>query len=227
MKNFVEIHDKIKSAVPEHHFEFKDDPFWILITTILSQRTKDATTDAAARNLYNKYHDCYGLAGAKPEDVKEIIRYVGFSNVKSKRIIEVARLIMDKYNGSVPGKYDELTKIPGVGSKTANIVLTQGFKIPAIAVDTHVFRISNRIGLVHEKTPEKTEEALKKVIPEKYQIEFNPVFVEFGKSICRPVNPKCNICPVNKCCDYYSNVYLKKINEKNKIKASGTLGRKN
>ena len=213
MKDFEKIYHKIKSVSPEHHFEFTDSPFWILITTILSHRTKDIVTDAAARGLYNKYHDSYGLENASPADVKAIIKYVGFSNVKSQRIIDIARIINHEYGGKVPDTHDELVKLPGTGSKTANIVLTQGFGIPAIAVDTHVFRICNRIGLIKAKDPDNAEEALKKIVPEKLQVEFNPVMVEFGKNICKPVSPRCNICPVSSDCDYYSNVYTKKIRE--------------
>jgi endonuclease-3 len=211
MKDFEKIYQKIKSVSPEHHFEFTDSPFWILITTILSHRTKDIVTDTAARGLYNKYHDSQGLENATPADVKEIIKYVGFSNVKSRRIIDIARIINHEYGGKVPDTHDELVKLPGTGSKTANIVLTQGFGIPAIAVDTHVFRICNRIGLIKAKDPDQAEAALKNIVPEKLQVEFNPVMVEFGKNICKPVSPKCDICPVSSCCNYYSDVYTKKI----------------
>ena len=211
MKDFERIYQKIRSVSPDHHFEFTDSPFWILITTILSHRTKDVVTDSAARSLYNKYHDSEGLEHADPADVKAIIKYVGFSNVKSQRIIDIARIINHTYGGKVPDTHDELVKLPGTGSKTANIVLTQGFGIPAIAVDTHVFRISNRIGLIKAKDPDQAEEALKKIVPEKYQIEFNPVMVEFGKNICKPVSPKCDICPVAECCDYYADIYTEKI----------------
>ncbi len=204
MKDFKNIYMKIREVSPEHHFEFTDSPFWILITTILSHRTKDIVTDQAARSLYNKYHDSVGLENADPADVKAIIKYVGFSNVKSLRIIEIARIINHEYGGKVPDTHDELVKLPGTGSKTANIVLTQGFNIPAIAVDTHVFRVSNRIGLVHTKNPDETEEALKSIVPLEYQVEFNPVMVEFGKNICKPVSPRCNICPVSDCCDYFA-----------------------
>lgn len=217
MKDFETIYLRIREVSPEHHFEFTDSPFWILITTILSQRTKDAVTDAAARSLYSKYHDSKGLENASPADIKAIIKNVGFSNVKSERIIEIAKIINHEYNGIVPDTHDELIKLPGTGSKTANIVLTQGFGIPAIAVDTHVFRVTNRIGLIQAKDPDHAEEALKKIIPEKYQVEFNPVLVEFGKNICKPVSPKCDICPVSEFCDYYHNVYVmaKKIRGKN------------
>ncbi len=216
MKDFEKIYQKIKSVSPEHHFEFTESPFWILITTILSHRTKDIVTDAAARALYDKYHDSQGLENASPADVKAIIKYVGFSNVKSQRIIDIARIINHQYDGKVPDTHDELVKLPGTGSKTANIVLTQGFGIPAIAVDTHVFRICNRIGLIKAKDPDKAEAALKDIVPEKLQVEFNPVMVEFGKNICKPVSPKCDICPVSSYCDYYVDVYTKKIKETSK-----------
>ena len=205
MKDFEKIYKKVKKMAPKHHFEFKNDPFWILITTILSQRTKDKTTDEAARSLYNRYKNSHGLENADSDDIKKIIKNVGFSNVKSKRLIDVSKIINRDYSGKVPDNHDELIKIPGVGSKTANIVLTQGYDIPAIAVDTHVFRISNRIGLVKTKNPDETEEALKKIIPLKDQIEFNPIFVEFGKNICKPISPKCAVCLLTECCDYYIN----------------------
>ncbi len=205
MKNFKDIYIKIRKVSPEHHFEFTDSPFWILITTILSHRTKDVVTDQAARSLFNKYHDSEGLEHANPADVKTIIKYVGFSNVKSLRIIEIARIINHEYGGKVPDTHDELVKLPGTGSKTANIVLTQGFNIPAIAVDTHVFRVTNRIGLVHTKTPDETENALKSIVPVEYQVEFNPVIVEFGKNICKPISPRCGICPVSGSCDYFNS----------------------
>ncbi len=210
MKDFVKIYKKIKAVSPEHHFEFTDDPFWILITTILSHRTKDKATDEAARSLYNKYRDYTGLSEAKTSDVKNIIKNVGFSNVKSERVIGTAKIIKEKYDGIVPDTHDELVKIPGVGSKTANIVLTQGFKIPAIAVDTHVFRVSNRIGLISARNPDEAEEALKIIVPHEYQIEFNPTFVEFGKNICKPINPKCETCPVLAYCDYFKSYHLEK-----------------
>lgn len=207
-EKFIKLYKIIKEQAPNHIFLFKD-PFWILIMTVISQRTKDEVTRDAAEKLYNKYKNVNGLSNANSKDVKKIIRKVGFSNVKSVRLIEISRYIKTELNGKIPEEHNLLMKIPGVGTKTANIVLTQAFKIPAIPVDIHVHRVFNRIGLVSTKSPEKTEEELKKIIPKEYQVEFNPVIVEFGKSICKPINPKCNICNIRKYCNYYKTTYLK------------------
>lgn len=212
-----EIYELINEQSPRHHFEFSD-PFWVLITTILSHRTKDEVTDPAARGLYNKYKDSKGLASAEYEDVKKIIAKVGFSNVKAQRVIDVSRIINEKYSGQVPSSIDELISLPGIGRKTANVILADAFEIPAIAVDTHVHRIANRIGLVDAKIPEKTEEQLKEIIPKDLWLGFNPMLVEFGKKICKPIGPLCDLCNINSYCRYYQDVYKKKNEEKNKKK---------
>lgn len=121
-----EMIKRMSSQSPPHHFEFQD-PFWILITTIMSHRTKDAVTDAAARKLFEKYKDCAGLARAKYDDVLQIIDKVGFKTVKASRVIEAAKFILEKYDGSVPQTIETLTSIKGVGRKTANVVLADGF----------------------------------------------------------------------------------------------------
>ena len=140
-------------------------PFRILIATILSARTKDENTTKAADKLFKLYGTPQKLAKAKVKDVEKVIKSVGFYHVKSKRIIEVANLILSKYNGKVPADIDKLVDMPGVGRKTANCVLVYAFEKPAIPVDTHVHRISNRLGLVDTKTPEETEMALREKIP--------------------------------------------------------------
>lgn len=201
-KTFNEVFSLISSQAPPHHFEFHD-PFWVLITTILSHRTKDEVTDRAARNLFERFGDCYGLAHARYEDVLSAISRVGFSKVKASRVIGAAKIILEKYNGQVPASIDELTSIPGVGRKTANVVLADSFGLPAIAVDTHVLRISNRIGWAHSNDPEEVEKSLLKIVPEDRQVGFNPTMVEFGKKICRPVGPKCSECKISSFCDYY------------------------
>lgn len=197
-----EMVKRMGSQSPPHHFEFQD-PFWILITTIMSHRTKDAVTDAAARKLFEKYNDCRGLAEAKYEDVLQIIDKVGFKTVKASRVIDTARLILEKYDGHVPQTLETLTSIKGVGRKTANVVLADGFHIPSIAVDTHVLRISNRLGWAHSDNPDKTEMELRTLIPEKLWLGLNPMMVEFGKKICRPVGPKCTECSISEFCDFY------------------------
>lgn len=188
---------------PPHHFEFRD-PFWVLITTMLSHRTKDEVTDAAARGLYNKYRTAENLSSADVNDVKELIARVGFSNVKSGRIINAARLIVNEFGGKVPKNLEDMTRIPGVGRKTANVVLSDSMSIPAIAVDTHVQRISVRVGWSRSSDPEETERILEKIVPKKMWIGFNPTMVEFGKTICKPVHPLCKKCRINKYCEYYS-----------------------
>ena len=198
---FMEVYSSIRKQAPPHHFEFHD-PFWVLITTIMSHRTKDEVTDAAARGLFQKYHDAAGLAGAKYEDVLAIISRVGFSRVKAARVIEAARIIVDDFHGKVPASLEELTRIPGVGRKTANVVLADAFGKPAIAVDTHVFRIAARIGWAPGETPEETEKRLMKIVPKDMWVGFNPTMVEFGKKICRPVGPRCSECLINSICEY-------------------------
>ena len=201
--NIRTIYSLIVEQSPEHHFEFTD-PFWVLITTILSHRTKDEVTDDAARKLFNKYRNAEGLASASEKDVLEIIRRVGFSSVKSPRIINAARMILNEYGGKVPPNLDDLTRIKGVGRKTANVVLADAFMIPAIAVDTHVHRISNRLGISRSKDPAVIEHELTKIVPRDLWLGFNPRLVEFGKKVCRPVGPRCDICKISEYCDYYA-----------------------
>ena len=202
-RNIREIYRRIREQSPPHHFEFSD-PFWVLITTMLSHRTKDEVTDAAARSLYNRYRDSRGLSTASYEDVKALISRVGLSTVKAARVVEVARIIEEKYGGKVPGDIEKLTELPGVGRKTANVVLADSFGIPAIAVDTHVQRIATRLGITRSNDPEETEHILEKIVPRELWLGFNPTLVEFGKHVCRPIGPRCDICKISEFCDYYS-----------------------
>ncbi len=209
-ENIEIIYGRIKEKAPPHHFEFQD-PFWVLITTILSHRTKDEVTDPAARRLFEQYKDPGGLSSAKQEDVERLINKVGFYKVKAERVIQAARIILEHYGGNVPVNADDLMKIPGVGRKTANVVLADSMGIPAIAVDTHVFRISRRIGLSSGKKPGDVEADLMRIIPEKLWLGFNPVMVEFGKKICRPINPKCDICNITEFCNFYRKNHAKSL----------------
>ena len=207
MKNFTEddiitIIARIKEQSPEHYFEFKD-PFWIMITTILSHRTKDEVSNLAGRNLHEKYHSAYNLSKASEEEVSKLISKVGFANVKAKRVIGAAQIVINDFEGKVPNDIDLLMKIPGIGRKTANVILSDAFAIPSIAVDTHVHRISNRIGLCNTTKPDNTEECLKKVIPQDLWLGFNPTLVEFGKTICKPITPRCSVCNITEYCNYF------------------------
>jgi endonuclease-3 len=182
-------------------------PLSILIGTILSARTRDENTSAVVRKLFARYKSAKSLAQAKLSDVEKIIKSTGFYHVKAKRIIEVASLINSKYAGKVPDTLEELLKLPGVGRKTANCVLVYAFEKPAIPVDTHVHRISNRLGLVQTKTPEETELELMKKIPKKYWLKINDTFVMYGQNICKPISPMCDVCQIKKECNYYKTSF--------------------
>ncbi|SHO43343.1 Endonuclease III [Nitrosotalea sinensis] len=179
-------------------------PLSILIGTILSARTRDESTSAVVRELFSKYKTARSLAKAKLPDVEKIIKRTGFYHVKAKRIIEVASIIDSKYSGTVPDTMEELLTLPGVGRKTANCVLVYAFDQPAIPVDTHVHRISNRLGMVQTKTPEETEIELMKKIPKEHWIRINDTFVMYGQNICKPISPMCSVCQIKKDCDYYT-----------------------
>lgn len=202
---YEEVLDKIENVLQgEAHLDElakrKREPFKILISTILSARTRDANTRAATEKLFAKYNKPQLIAEANLEDLKELIRSTGFYKVKAARIKEVSKIIHEKYNGKVPEDFEELINLPGVGAKTANCVLVYAFQIPAIPVDTHVHRISNRLGWVDTKTPENTEKELKKIIPKELWLKLNRLFVKFGQQICVPINPKHDICPIEKIC---------------------------
>ncbi|MDH3779884.1 MAG: endonuclease III [Nitrosopumilus sp.] len=190
------------TALRELH-EAETGPFSILIGTILSARTKDEATAKAVKALFSKYKNPKELAGAKIKDVEKIIKSIGFFHVKSKRIIEVANIIHRKHKDKVPDDLDILVQLPGVGRKTANCVLVYAFEKPAIPVDIHVHRISNRLGLVDTKNPEETEQELMKKIKKKYWIDINDTFVMYGQNICKPISPMCDVCKIKKSCKFY------------------------
>jgi len=182
---------------------YSKNPFKVLIATLLSQRTKDVNTEKAVKELFAKFKTINDFLGADVKDIEKLIRRVGFFKVKAKRIKELAKIIHEKYHDRVPKDFDELIKLPGVGRKTANCVLVYAYGIPAIPVDTHVHRISNRLGLVKTKTPEETEKALMKIVPKRYWVELNELMVKFGQRRCFPRNPMCGGCSLRKICSYY------------------------
>ena len=196
------------TALRELHEAETGGPLSILIGTILSARTRDENTSAVVKKLFLRYKTARSLARAKVSDVEKIIKSTGFYHVKARRIIEVASIIDLQYHGKVPDNLDELLKLPGVGRKTANCVLVYAFEKPAIPVDTHVHRISNRLGLVETKTPEETEFALMAKIPKKYWLQINDMFVMYGQNICKPISPMCNVCQIKKECNYYKTNFV-------------------
>ena len=185
------------------------DPFRILITTILSQRTRDENTRQASQKLFSKYHDVKSLSKANAKEVESLIHQSGFYRAKARSIISVSKILVNCYNGEVPRDFNELMALPSVGRKTANCVLVFGFHVPAIPVDIHVHRISNRLGMVNTNNPEDTELDLREHIERRFWIELNEEFVKFGQRICKPVKPRCVICDLKKCCIWYKDQRMK------------------
>lgn len=200
------LHDKKPyrfTALKQLQAEESGDPFKILIGTILSSRTRDENTTKVVKTLFKRFRNAKELAEGNIEEVKRIVHSIGFYNVKAKRIIEVSQLIVKRFDGKVPNSIEKLLELPGVGRKTANCVLVYGFNIPAIPVDIHVHRISNRIGLVNTKTPEKTEIELSNIIDRRYWLKLNSTFVMYGQNVCLPVTPNCKLCKLKKICKFY------------------------
>ena len=209
-KNIDKIIKGIKDAnLPQRDFvkmmETFHDPFKVLICCILSLRTNDLTTYPCSLKMLE--------LGTKPEDFFNIdvdtlakaIYPVGFYRNKARQIIDISKELVEKYNGQVPKSIDELVKFKGVGRKTANLVMAKGFDEPAICVDVHVHRISNRLGWVKTKTPEETEMELRKLLPVKYWLDINTILVTFGQNLCKPQKPMCDICPVKQYCESYKD----------------------
>lgn len=166
-------------------------PYKILISTVLSLRTKDPVTFEATERLWRKATTPAEMLRLSSEEIAELIYPVGFYKRKSEQILKISQILLDQYESKVPADKKALLKLPGVGPKTANLVLGFSFKIPAICVDTHVHRICNRWGWVDTETPEETEKALEQVIPKEYWIETNDLLVAYGQNICSPVSPWC------------------------------------
>jgi len=180
----------------------RQTPFQVLIGTVLSQRTRDEKTDEAAKALFSRYPSAEMLAAAEVGEIAKLIRPANYYNTKAVRIKEISKIIQEKHLGNTPDTVGELMELPGVGRKTAACVLLYGFKKQALPVDTHVHRISNRIGLISTSTPEESEEELWKVIPEKYIMLYNELMVKHGQNICKPISPQCPKCPIIQLCNY-------------------------
>ena len=177
------------------------DPYRILISTLLSLRTKDETTREAAKRLLEKAPTAEKLLRLREETIRELIYPVGFYKTKAVVLKDVCRAILNQHGGKVPDDLDTLLELKGVGRKTANLVITLGYGKPGICVDTHVHRISNRLGYVRTKNPEETEFALRKKLPPRYWIPINDYLVAYGQNICKPVSPFCSRCRLVSYCD--------------------------
>lgn len=175
-------------------------PFKVLISCLLSLRTKDKVTTEASNRLFKLASNPRQMLNLSTKDIEKAIYPVGFYITKSKRIKEICKTLINDYEGAVPDEIDELLKLKGVGRKTANLVVTLGYGKLGICVDTHVHRISNRLGLIKTKTPEQTEFSLRKKLPRKYWIIYNDLLVSHGQNICTPISPWCTKCKIFKYC---------------------------
>ena len=178
----------------------KKTPYHILISTLISLRTKDQVTLEASMRLFEKADSIEELAKLSENEIAQLIYPCGFYKTKAARMIEICKILLTTNCGNIPDEIDELVKLPGVGRKTANLVVILGFNKPGICVDTHVHRISNRIGWVQTKTPEETEFALRKLLPAEYWRTINDYFVSYGQTICTPISPHCSVCKLNTVC---------------------------
>jgi endonuclease-3 len=206
----VKVVEILRGIVPEldppihRMFEIqKDDPYRVLVCGILSARSKDEKTVPVCRKLFEKYPDAESLLKAPLEDIEETLKGIGLYRQKARYLKEAVRLLVEQYNGKLPDRLEELVKFPGVGRKIANIILIHAFGKDTIAVDTHVHRIANLLGLVSTKTPEQTERELKKITPKALWREINYLLVGFGQTICKPKNPDCKKCPIKELCEFY------------------------
>jgi endonuclease-3 len=177
-----------------------DRPFETLVSTILSLRTKDKVTEEASHRILERTPTPRALVSLTAPEIERLIYPVGFYRTKAQNLLETCRILTEHYGGKVPRSMDALLALPGVGRKTANLVLTVGFGDYGICVDTHVHRISNLWGYVRTKTPEDTEFALRKKLPRRHWKTYNDILVTFGQNLCVPVSPWCSRCPVAKHC---------------------------
>ncbi|MFX1256064.1 MAG: endonuclease III domain-containing protein [Promethearchaeota archaeon] len=178
----------------------KADPFRVVVSTLLSARTKDSTTGPASERLFTLAQTPERMSQLSLEQIEEAIYPVGFWRNKAKHILALCKILIEEYDSQVPNTVDQLVKLPGVGRKTANLVVTRGFGLPGICVDTHVFRITKRWGYTTGSNPEKVEFELRRKLPKKWWIPINGLLVTHGQNICTPISPKCSQCPINNIC---------------------------
>ncbi len=200
-EDIIQVLDILAETYPEAKCALDHvNTFELLVAVVLSAQTTDKSVNRVSPQLFAKYPDAKSLSEAKQEDVEEIIRTIGMYRTKSKNIINLAKALCDNYDGKVPGDYDSLVSLPGVGRKTANVVLSVGFGEQRIAVDTHVFRVANRIGLVKAKDVLQTELDLMECLPHDRWSEAHHSLIFHGRNICDARKPKCKECPLKELC---------------------------
>lgn len=206
-KQIDTIIDRLEHMYPEADSELTfDSVFQLLVAVVLSAQTTDKSVNNVTKVLFKLYSDAEALASIKEDELQNILKSIGMYRTKSKNIIKLSQILVEKYQGEVPGEYDKLIELPGVGRKTANVVLANGFGQARIAVDTHVFRVSNRTGLVKEKDVLKTELSLMKVIPEEKWTNMHHALIWHGRRVCNARKPKCEICQLSDLCLFKKTV---------------------
>ena len=202
-----DILDVLAQTYPDAHCELlHNNPFELLVATILSAQATDKKVNEVTKRLFIKYKTPEDFLGLTQTELEKEIKEIGLYHNKSKNILAMCRDLLSKFNGAVPSNMEDLTSLPGVGRKTANVVLSNAFGIPAIAVDTHVFRVSNRIGLSQAKNVEETEKQLMQSIPQVRWSQAHHLLIWHGRRICMARNPKCDICPIMQYCTYYQKL---------------------
>lgn len=210
-ERFAKILDYFITHVPVAETELKySDPFELLVAVILSAQCTDKRVNMVTPKLFHDFPNAEALAASTPEVIFDYIRSISYPNNKAKHLVGMAQMLLKDFNGKIPSEIEELVKLPGVGRKTANVIASVIYEKPAMAVDTHVFRVSERLGLTtNAKTPLQTEQQLVKYIPEKYVATAHHWLILHGRYICIARNPKCNECPLTQWCRYYARVVKK------------------
>lgn len=180
----------------------KEDPFRSIVFTLLSARTRDSQTEIAYQKVIATYPNAQALARATAEALEPLLATIGLYRAKARHLVAMAKMLVRDFDGVVPASVEQMALLPGVGRKTANCVMVYGFGKPAVCVDTHVHRIVNRLGWVRTQTPEKTEVALRQVLPKRWWRTVNHTLIQFGRAICTPGRPNCSACPVRAYCAY-------------------------
>lgn len=203
-KKNTEIINTLREMYPKAHCELvHENPLQLLVATILSAQATDKKVNEVTGEMFKKYETLDDFLTFSYEGLVEYIKVIGLYKSKGRNLIKTFKMLKEDFNGEVPRNMESLIKLPGVGRKTANVVLSTAFNIPAIAVDTHVFRITNRLGIVNEKNVQETEKALMRRLDKDIWIEAHHLFIFHGRNLCTARSPQCGICPLNDLCTYY------------------------
>lgn len=206
-----EVLDLLEYRYPDAECELvHSSPFELLIATVLSAQTTDKKVNQVTERMFKKYNTPEAFSGLKQEELEAEIKEIGLYRNKAKNIIALSQMLIDEYGGEVPKTKEELVKLPGVGRKTANVVVSNAFGVPAIAVDTHVFRVSNRIGLANSDNVVETEEQLMKIIPKDRWTKAHHLIIFHGRRTCEARKPKCEECSIAHLCKYKLKLDKKK-----------------